>query len=61
MQRKTIVAVYDTHEQAKDARLNYARLLVAAKRYPEARKQFEVLLEQFPQNADPRVGVFASA
>ena len=41
-----------THPQAKDARLNYARLLVASKRYPEARKQFEALVEQFPNNAD---------
>ena len=43
--------------QAKDVRLNYARLLVAAKRYPEARKQFEVLVEQFPQNADVTMAV----
>ncbi|HYC45449.1 MAG TPA: tetratricopeptide repeat protein [Burkholderiales bacterium] len=40
------------HPQAKDARLNYARLLVAAKRPAEARKQFEALVEQFPKNAD---------
>ena len=45
------------HPQAKDARLNYARLLVASKRYPEARKQFEVLVEQFPQNADVTMAV----
>jgi tetratricopeptide (TPR) repeat protein len=45
------------HAQAKDVRLNYARLLVAAKRYPEARKQFEVLVEQFPQNADVTMAV----
>jgi tetratricopeptide (TPR) repeat protein len=46
-----------THPQAKDARLNYARLLVANKRYPEARKQFEILVEQFPQNADVTMAV----
>jgi len=46
-----------TNPQAKDARLNYARLLVAAKRYPEARKQFEVLVEQFPQNGDVTMAV----
>jgi tetratricopeptide (TPR) repeat protein len=45
------------NDQAKDARLNYARLLVATKRYPEARKQFEVLVEQFPQNADVTMAV----
>lgn len=43
--------------QAKDARLNYARLLVATKRLPEARRQFEVLVEQFPQNADVTMAV----
>lgn len=45
------------HPQAKDARLNYARLLVVEKRLPEARKQFEVLVEQFPQNADVTMAV----
>jgi len=46
-----------THPQAKDARLNYARLLVAQKRYPDARKQFEALVEHFPQNADVTMAV----
>ncbi len=46
-----------THPQAKDARLNYARLLVAQKRYPDARKQFEALIEHFPQNADVTMAV----
>jgi tetratricopeptide (TPR) repeat protein len=46
-----------SHPDAKDARLNYARVLVAAKRYPEARKQFEVLVEQFPQNGDVTMAV----
>ena len=45
------------HPQAKDARLNYARLLVAAKRHTDARKQFEVLVEQFPQNSDVTMAV----
>ena len=40
------------HPQAKDARLTYARMLVAAKRHAEARKEFETLVEQFPKNAD---------
>src|SRR6185503_10852726 len=47
----------NAHPQAKDARLNYARLLVAGKRFPEARKQFEILVEQFPQNADVTMAV----
>ena len=50
-------AFLKSHPQAKDARLNYARLLVAAKRYPEARKQFEALVEQFPENADVTMAV----
>ena len=46
-----------SHPQSKDARLNYARLLVAAKRHAEARKQFEALVEQFPENADVTMAV----
>jgi tetratricopeptide (TPR) repeat protein len=46
-----------SYPQAKDARLNYARLLVAQKRHAEARKQFEVLLEQFPKNAEVTMAV----
>jgi tetratricopeptide (TPR) repeat protein len=45
------------HPQAKDARLNYARLLVSQKRYAEARKQFEALIEHFPDNADVTMAV----
>ena len=46
-----------THPEAKDTRLNYARLLVAEKRHAEARKQFELLLEQFPKNGDVTMAV----
>ena len=52
-----LAAYLKRNDQAKDARLNYARLLVATKRYPEARKQFEVLVEQFPQNGDVTMAV----
>jgi tetratricopeptide (TPR) repeat protein len=45
------------HPQAKDVRLNYARLLVNEKKFVEARKQFEVLLGEFPQNADVTMAV----
>ena len=38
--------------KARDARLHLARLLVAEKRYADARKHFEVLLEDFPDNPD---------
>ena len=46
-----------THPQARDARLNYARLLVSVRRYPEARKQFEVLLGEAPDNAEIAMAV----
>ena len=45
------------HPKARDARLNYARLLVATKSYPEARRQFEVLVDEYPQNADVGMAV----
>ena len=50
-----------THPQARDARLNYARLLVTAKRYPEARKEFEVLLAAQPENGELAMAVAALA
>ncbi len=43
--------------RARDARLNYARLLVTTKNYPEARRQFEVLVAEYPQNADVGMAV----
>ena len=45
------------HPKARDARLNYARLLVATKSFPEARRQFEVLVEDYPENADVGMAV----
>jgi len=45
------------HPKARDARLNYARLLVTAKNYPEARRQFELLVGEYPQNADVGMAV----
>jgi len=45
------------HPGARDARLNYARLLVSAQRYPEARKQFEILLGEAPNNAEIAMAV----
>ncbi len=46
-----------THPQAKDVRLHYARLLVNDKNFADARKQFEALLNAFPQNADVTMAV----
>jgi len=40
------------YPQSRDVRLNYARLLVNAKDYPQARRQFELLVAEYPQNAD---------
>lgn len=42
---------------ARDARLNYARLLVGERRYPEARNQFEILLGEAPNNAEIAMAV----
>jgi tetratricopeptide (TPR) repeat protein len=52
-----LAAFLKRQPQAKDARLTYARLLVGAKRYAEARKQFEVLLAEFPNNAEVTMAV----
>ncbi len=51
----------EKHPDSREARLNYARALVLDKRFPEARKQFEAVLEASPGNADVvyAVGVLA--
>jgi tetratricopeptide (TPR) repeat protein len=40
------------YPDSREVRLNYARVLVGDKRYPEARQQFEKLLTTFPGNTD---------
>lgn len=45
------------HPGARDARLNYARLLVSARQYMEARKQFGLLLGEAPDNAEIALAV----
>jgi tetratricopeptide (TPR) repeat protein len=40
------------HPDAQQLRLNYARALVAQRRYPEAKQQFRVLLDTNSQNAN---------
>ena len=42
----------EQHPQSRDARLAYARLLVADRRYAEARVEFEKLLAAHPADAD---------
>jgi tetratricopeptide (TPR) repeat protein len=41
-----------THPRSREVRLGYARMLVADKKYPEARGQFEQLLKEYPDNTD---------
>jgi tetratricopeptide (TPR) repeat protein len=45
------------HPRAMDVRLNYARLLVSEKKYPEARGEFQALLREFPDNPDVTLAV----
>ena len=40
------------HPRSREVRVAYARMLVADKKYPEARGQFEQLLKEHPDNAD---------
>jgi tetratricopeptide (TPR) repeat protein len=42
----------EKYPSAREARINYARVLVADKRFPEARKQFEALLAASPGNTE---------
>lgn len=41
-----------SYPKSREVRLAYARTLVAEKRYPEARGQFEQLVKDFPDNGD---------
>ena len=43
--------------QARDARLNYARLLAGEKRQSDARTQFDILLQQSPNNPEVAMAV----
>jgi tetratricopeptide (TPR) repeat protein len=43
--------------KAQEVRLNYARQLIGEKKYPEARAQFQRLLDDNPQNPDVAVTV----
>ncbi len=47
----------ETFPRAMDVRLNYARLLVTDKKYPEARSEFQALLKEFPNNPDVTMAV----
>jgi len=52
-----LASYLEKHPRAKDARLTYARLLVSEKKFPEARKQFEVLLAEHPDNPEVTMAV----
>ncbi len=49
----------DSHPGSREVRLAYARMLVAGKKYPEARGQFEQLLKTHPDNTDVLFSVAA--
>jgi len=45
-------AYIEKHPKEREARMSYARLLVAEHKYAEARAEFENLSKEFPDNAD---------
>ncbi|MDH4093576.1 MAG: tetratricopeptide repeat protein [Betaproteobacteria bacterium] len=49
---RSLNAFLEQHPQSREARLAYARLLVADRRYAEARVEFEKLLAAHPGDAD---------
>ena len=49
---KRLAAHLEKYPDARDVRLNYARMLVLDKRYPDARAEFESILRRFPKDTD---------
>lgn len=49
---ETLRAYLTGHPKAREVRLQYARNLVAARKFPQARTEFQRLLVDFPGNAD---------
>lgn len=45
-----LVAFLEKHPESREVRLNYARVLVGAKRYPDARAEFGKLLAAYPDD-----------
>ena len=58
---KRLAAFLAKYPNSRDARLNYARVLVMDKRYAEARAEFEILAKRYDNDADAlyAVGVLA--
>jgi len=54
---KRLSAFLERYPKARDVRLNYARLLVGDRRYPEARTEFEKLLAFHKDDAEAIYGV----
>jgi tetratricopeptide (TPR) repeat protein len=49
---KRLADFLEKYPGARDVRLNYARMLVLDKRYPDARAEFESILKRFPDDTD---------
>ncbi len=58
---KRLAGYLEKYPDSRDVRLNYARMLVLDKRYPEARAEFERILERYKNDGDAiyAVGVLA--
>jgi Flp pilus assembly protein TadD len=49
---KALAGFLEQYPKAREARLSYARLLVAERKLPEARAEFDKLLDAHPNNSD---------
>lgn len=49
---ETLRAYLDGHPKSRDVRLQYARSLVGARKFPQARTEFQRLLGDFPDNSE---------
>lgn len=47
-----LAAFLERHPKARDVRMSYARVLVADQKYTEARREFQTLSKDFPDNAE---------
>jgi tetratricopeptide (TPR) repeat protein len=47
-----LAAFLERYPKAKDVRMSYARTLVAERKFPEARAEFQTLSKDFPDNVD---------
>ena len=47
-----LAAFLERHPKAREVRMSYARVLVAERKYTEARAEFQILSKDFPDNVD---------